>query len=198
MHTLSIALILFFIMDSLGNLMCYLQMVKELSPQRRQIVVLREMGFALAAMLAFNFLGEFLFGLLHLSEPTVRLASGIILFLIAIKIIFPSPTSLRAQLPEGEPYLTPLAIPLIAGPSLLATIMLYARIEESILVMVVAIGIAWAASVLILLNANTLQRFLGTNGLVACERLTGMLLILMAVQSFLEGIQQAIQDFATK
>ena len=198
MHTLSIALALFFIMDAIGNLPSYLQMVKELSPQRRRIVVFAEMSFALIAMLAFNFFGEGLFNLLNLSESTVKLASGVILFLITIKIIFPSPTSLRAQLPEGEPYLIPLAIPLIAGPSLLATIMLYARTEESIVAMVVAIVIAWNVSMLILLNAGVLQRGLGANGLIACERLTGMLLILMAVQRFLEGVQKAIQDVATK
>lgn len=183
-------------MDSIGNLSAYLKMVESLSPERRRYVVFREMGFALLAMLFFNYVGEFLFLALDISEPSVRLASGIVLFLIAIKILFPSPTSLRAHIPEGEPYLVPLAIPLIAGPSLLATIMLFARSEESLLVMLGAIILAWSASMIVLLNAKRLQNLLGTNGLVACEKLTGMLLILLAIQRFLEGVQQAIQIYS--
>lgn len=192
MALITLICVLFFIMDALGNLSSYLQMVKELSPKRRRIVVMREMGFALITMVLFVYLGDLLLSMLNISEPAVRLASGLILFLTALKILFLSPTSLRAQLPKGEPFLIPLAIPLIAGPSLLATIMLYAHTEPSQLTMLGAILIAWFASVLILLNAETLKRLLGNNGLVAFERLTGMLLILLAIQRFLEGVQQAI------
>lgn len=179
-------------MDSIGNLSCYLQMVKDLDPKRRRLVIVREMLFALVAMLAFNFLGEFVFLALNITEPTVRVASGVILFLVALKILFPSPTSLRANLPKAEPFITPLAIPLVAGPSLLATIMLYAHTEPSHLIMFSSILIAWGASVLVFLNASTIQRFLTDNGLIACERLTGMILILLAIQRVLEGIKQFI------
>jgi len=193
--SLKIILTLFLIMDSIGNLSSYLQMVKDLDPKRRRYVIIREMLFALVAMLIFNFIGEFIFSALNITEPTVRVTSGVILFLIALKILFPSPTSLRANLPKQEPFITPLAIPLVAGPSLLATIMLYAHTEPSLLVMFSSILIAWAASVLVFLNASSIQRFLTDNGLIACERLTGMILILLAIQRVLEGIKQFVATY---
>lgn len=194
--SLKIILTLFLIMDSLGNLSCYLQMVKDLDPKRKRYVIMREMFFALIAMLVFNFFGEFVFSALHITEPTVRVASGVILFLIALKILFPSPTSLRANLPKEEPFITPLAVPLVAGPSLFATIMLYAHTEPSLMVMLSSILIAWAASVVVFLNAASIRNFLTESGLVACERLTGMILILLAIQRVLEGLKQFIHALA--
>lgn len=188
MTLFSIALILFLIMDPVGNVGSYLQMVNDLPVKRRKWIVLREMLIALAFMILFNYIGEFIFYLLGLSETTVRLSSGVILFLVAVKILFPAHDSLRSNLPKGEPFIIPLAIPLIAGPSLLATIMLFARLEPSQLVMLGAIVIAWLVAVGVLLLAEPLQRILGNNGLLACERLMGMVLVLLAVQRFLEGI----------
>lgn len=189
MSLLSVTLVLFLIMDPVGNISSYLSLVKEISPSRQRIVLIREMGIALIAMLAFNFLGEFIFYFLEVSETTVRLASGVILFLIAIKILFPSTNGLRSNLPKGEPFIVPLAIPLIAGPSLLATIMLYAHLEPSQPIMLEAILIAWLCAFIVLLFAPFLHRMLGNNGLIACEKLMGMVLVIMAIQRFMEGIQ---------
>jgi len=195
---LNLVLVLFFIMDSIGNTASYLQMVNGLNPKRQKYIVIREMLIALAAMILFSYIGEFIFSELNLSEATVRVASGVILFLIALKILFPSPTSLRANLPKEEPFIVPLAIPLIAGPSLLATIMLFARLEPSQVRLLSAIFIAWAISVGVLWNAPRLHRLIGNNGLIACERLTGMILILLAVQRFLEGIAEFIPLYCQK
>lgn len=188
MTLFSVALVLFLIMDPVGNIISYLGLVEGLSPKRRLWVVLREMLIALAFMILFNYIGEYIFDLLSLSETTVRLSSGVILFIVAIKILFPAQDSIRANLPKGEPFIIPLAIPLIAGPSLLATIMLYAHLEPSQPLMLGAIILAWLAASAVLLLANPLQRILGKNGLMACERLMGMVLVLIAVQRFLEGI----------
>lgn len=188
MSLFSITLVLILIMDPIGNLSSYLSMVKELDPKRQHWIIIREMLIALAVMLFFNYLGEFIFDFLDLSETTVRLSSGVILFLIAIKILFTANDSPRANLPKGEPFIFPLAVPLIAGPALMATIMLYAHLEQLQSVMLLAIFIAWMVSISIFWFAGPIRRMLGTNGLMACERLIGMVLVLVAVQRFLEGI----------
>lgn len=190
MTLINLAIILFLIMDPLGNITSFLTLMRDIPPQRQRYIIIREMLIALAAMVAFNYLGEFIFDILNVSEPALRLASGVILFLVAIKILFPSIDSLRANLPAGEPFVTPLAIPLIAGPSLLATIMLFAHIEPSQLNMMGAILLAWGGAVVVLLFGSRLKDILGTNGLMACERLMGMILVMLAIQRFLEGVQQ--------
>ncbi len=193
MTLFSIAIILFLIMDPFGNISSFLNLMQDIPPKRRRFIVIREMLIALGAMVIFNYLGDILSHLLEISKTSLQLTSGVILFLVAIKILFPSPDSLRANLPRGEPFITPLAIPLVAGPSLLATIMLISQIEPSSLVMLGAILLAWAAAVAIILCGGTLQRVLTTNGLNACERLMGMILIMVAIQRFLEGIQDFVK-----
>lgn len=188
MSLFSIALALFLIIDPIGNISSYLSLIKEYPLQKKRKILFRELLIALGVMLGFNFLGEYIFHFLDFSETTVRIASGVILFLIAIKILFTSPDNLRANLPRGEPFLFPLAIPLIAGPALLATIMLYAHLEPSVPMMVCAILLAWLAAGLILFFATPIQKFLGENGLMACERLMGMVLVLIAVQRLMDGI----------
>jgi multiple antibiotic resistance protein len=174
-------------MDPIGNISPFLTMTAGLNPKRQTIIILREMLIALLAMLFFNYLGEVIFYFLDISEAAVEIASGIILLLIAIKILFTSPDSMRANIPKGEPLIFPLAIPLIAGPALLATIMLYAHLESLQSVMIFAILIAWFCSSLILFSSRSIKKILGTNGLIACERLIGMVLVLISVQRLLEG-----------
>lgn len=186
----SITVVLFLIMDPIGNIASYLELMREIKPSRRIPILLREMAIAFALMLFFNFLGEYIFDLLKISEVTVLLASGVILFFVALKILFPSTSSFRANLPAGEPFIVPLAVPLISGPSLLATIMLYARMESSKAVMLIALVLSTAATLLVFLLAPYLHRFLGNKGLLAFEKLIGMILILLAVQRFTEGIKQ--------
>lgn len=192
MTLFTLATILFLIMDPIGNISSSLALMHDLPAKRRRFVIIREMLIALAIMLFFCFVGEYIFNVLEVSETTLRLASGAILFLVAIKILFPSIDSLRANLPAGEPFITPLAVPLVAGPSLLATIMLFAHLIPSQLTMLGAIFSAWIAALIILLSGSRLQRVVGTNGLMACERLMGMILIMLAIQRFLEGLKQFV------
>lgn len=185
----SLSVLFFFVLDPIGNIIPYLTMMKDV-PKKRQLWILsRELGIAFLLMVAFNYLGEYIFFLLEISDITVRLALGVILLLLAIKIIFPSTDSLRSNLPSGEPFIVPLAIPLLAGPSTLATVMLYAHLESSQALVLGAIAIAIGASFVVLFFSNFLNRILGKNGLVALEKLTGMILVLIAVQRFAEGIQ---------
>lgn len=195
MSLLSIVLILFFIMDPFGNISAFLNMLSGLPLRRQKIVIFREMTIALVAMVLFYFIGEFLLQVLEVSEVTVRLASGVILFLFAIKILFPGVTGVRYNLKpsSGEPLVVPLAIPLIASPSLLATIMLYAHLDTLQPILLLAIFIAWFFACLILLFGDILKRVIGDNGLIASERLMGMILVLLGIQRFLEGIQLFVQ-----
>lgn len=188
MSLFSVTLVLLLIMDPIGNINSYLGLVKEINPKRQHWIILREMLIALGVMILFNYIGEFIFDFLGISEITVRLSSAVILFLIAVKILFTAPDSLRANLPGGEPFIFPLAVPLIAGPALLATIMLYAHMEPFQSIMLLAIAISWLISALILYFSPYIKKILGQNGLMACERLIGMVLVLIAVQRFAEGI----------
>lgn len=184
-----LCLILFLTIDPMGNVSTYLRLIKQLPENKRLKVVLREMLIALAVMLLFNELGELLFHFLGLSEIGLRIASGVILFIIAMKILFPPKDHFRNQEFPGEPYVFPLAIPLFAGPATLATIMLYAHLEASRPIMFGAIIIAWAGASLILYFSSFFQRILGNNGLAACERLMGMVLVLISIQRIATGIQ---------
>lgn len=191
---LTLTLTLFLIMDPVGNIQSYLTLFKNTPPERQKKIVIREMLIALGAMFVMYFLGEFFFTYLHLSEVAVRIASGVIMFLIAIKIMFPDQMSLRANLPPGEPFIIPLAIPLIAGPALLATILLFGHMEHCRPMMVSGMVIAWMAACVTLILAPQLNRFLGKNGLNAAERLMGMVLVMLAIQRFFEGVQQLVAE----
>lgn len=195
MSLFTIALVLFLIMDPLGNVATFLTVLSPYGERRRQWIVLREMGIALIAMLIFNCFGEFIFQFLEISETTVRLSSGVILFLIALSIIFPGTQNARCHLPRSEPFIIPLAIPLIAGPALLATVMLYAHLEPSLVVMLEAIFASWLAALAVLMFAPQLKKILGSCGLVAAEKLMGMILILIAIQRFMDGVTSFIQTY---
>lgn len=187
----SVTILLLLIMDPLGNLPIFMSVLKHLEPKRRRAVLIREMLIALAIMLLFLFAGEKILAFLNLRTETVSISGGIILFLIAIKMIFPSHESSSSGLPAGEePFLVPLAIPLVAGPSLLATLMLLShQYPNNIGYLAGALLIAWGATVTILLFSGLFLRLLGEKGVNALERLMGLILIMLATQMFLDGIR---------
>lgn len=189
MSLLFLVLILFFIMNPLGNVINYLTLMLGIEPERRLWVGFREMLIALFVMLLFYFIGDWLFYLLGFSEVALRLASGFILLLIAIKILFPPVNKPRIETIPGEPFIFPFAVPMIAGPALLATIMLYSHLEPSKPMMLAAISIAWAATSLLLFFSDSIEKALGPSGLAAAERLMAMILVLLAIQRLTLGIQ---------
>lgn len=188
MTLFTLAVTLFLIMDPVGNISSFLTMVQDIPARRRLMILMREMGIVLALMIGFNYIGEGIFQILELSQTTVSLMSGVILFLSALLILFPTSSSPRANLPAGEPFIVPLAVPFIAGPSLLANIMLFAHTVPEEITMVFAILAAWVAAFLVLLAAPLFKRILGENGLMAAERLLAMVLVMLAIQRLLEGI----------
>ncbi|MDX1380332.1 MAG: YhgN family NAAT transporter [Xanthomonadales bacterium] len=190
MDIVSAATLLFLVMDPLGNVPIFLSVLDNVAPERRTRIIVRELLLALGVLVLFLFFGRYLLGFLQLSQEAIRIAGGIILFLIALKMVFPVPRSAHAEEPiDGEPLLVPLAVPLVAGPSAMAMVMLLATNDPSRMgEWLVALLAAWLLTSLILVSATGLKRLLGRRGLVAMERLMGMLLIAIAVQMLLEGI----------
>lgn len=186
----SIAFSLFLLMDSVGNIPFYISFLKGISPHRQRMIIIRELLIALAIIILFNFIGERLMDFLKVREDTVQISGGIILFLLALKMVFPTrhDESLDELPHTSEPFIVPLAVPLVAGPSVLAAVMIYAKQEENHLIMLGAISLAWTASLLILLTSSFLERILGWRGILALERLMGLILTLIAIQMFLNGV----------
>ena len=198
MDIVSAATLLFLVMDPLGNIPVFLSVLDTVKPERRTRVLIRELLIALLVLVAFLYFGRHVLGFLGLSQHSIRIAGGIILFLIALKMVFPVARSAHAaEESHGEPLLVPLAIPMVAGPSAMAIVMLLSTNDPSRMPeWLLALFAAWFLSSLILLSATGLKRFLGRRGLIAMERLMGMLLIALAVQMLLEGISAYLADVA--
>ncbi|MGH8061892.1 MAG: YhgN family NAAT transporter [Pseudoxanthomonas sp.] len=189
MTVLSAALLLFLILDPLGNIPIFLSVLKPLAPRRQRAVLVRELLIALGVLMGFLWGGKYALELMHLREESVQIAGGIVLFLIGIRMIFPRPEGLMGELPGGEPFIVPLAIPLVAGPSGMAAVMLMGSNEPGRLWdWSLALMIAWGATAAILFSATVLYKWMGRSALIAIERLMGMLLVAISVQMFLDGI----------
>jgi len=196
MDIISAATLLFLVMDPLGNVPIFLSVLDDVAPERRTRVLIRELFLALVVLVVFLYFGHHLIGFLQLSEHAIRIAGGIILFLIALKMVFPVRRTAHApEDMEGEPLLVPLAIPLVAGPSAMAVVMLLSSNDPSRMIeWLLALLAAWFLTSLILMSATGLKRFLGRRGLIAMERLMGMLLIAIAVQMLLEGFSAYLRQ----
>jgi multiple antibiotic resistance protein len=191
MTLLSAIVILFLVMDPLGNVPVFLSVLKDVNPAKRNRIIVRELIIALIVLVLFIVSGPLIMGVLQISGPSLSIAGGIVLFLIALKMIFPVHEGFFSESPEGEPFIVPLAIPLVAGPSAITTVLLLVTREPARRIdWLLALTSAWVATAVILLLAGYLSRFLGQRGLLALQRLMGMLLTTVAVQMFLTGISQ--------
>jgi len=153
MTMFSLALSLFLLMDAVGNVPIFLSVLKEIEPARQRFIIFRELMIALVVIIIFYFIGDYLLGFLNISQPAVMISGGIILFVIGIKLIFP-PEVKNVRVEKGkEPFLVPLAVPLVSGPAVLAAVMLYSHQKIPVLVCLGAILIAWAATMIILIAA---------------------------------------------
>ena len=189
MTILSAALLLFLILDPLGNIPVFLSVLKPLTPRRQRIVLARELLIALVVLMGFLWAGKYALEMMHLRQESVAIAGGIVLFLIGIRMIFPRPEGLMGELPGGEPFIVPLAIPLVAGPSGMAAVMLMGSQEPDRMgAWSLALVLAWGATAAILFSATLLYKLLGRRALIALERLMGMLLVAISVQMLLDGL----------
>ncbi|ROQ24281.1 YhgN family NAAT transporter [Gallaecimonas pentaromativorans] len=189
------AVTLFLIMDPLGNMPVFISILKHLPPKRRRIILIRELCLALIIMLVFLFGGDTVLHFMGLKQESVSIAGGIILFLIAIKMIFPSPGGLTGLAVGEEPFLVPMAIPLMAGPSILASLILMSnQVPNQLGLLTLALVGAWAVNAAILLCSEVLMKVLGERGLTAMERLMGMILVMISVQMLLDGIAHYLDN----
>ncbi len=189
MDIFATALTLFLIMDPLGNIPIFLSVLNNVPEKRRKPIIVREVFIALGLMLLFLFAGSSILTTLGLSTEAVAIGGGLVMMIIAIRMIFPSSGGIMSDEDiDDEPFIVPLAIPLIAGPSILATLILITeKNPQSLMKAVLALLLAWSISAIILFFSTKLYKVLGKRGLKAIERLMGMILISIAVQMLLNG-----------
>lgn len=184
----SLAITLILVMDPLGNIPVFISVLSSIEEKKRSKVILRESFIAFLILSLFLFFGQHILNSLNISEPALGISGGIILFLISLKMIFPPPEHAKERA-IGEPFIVPLAIPLLAGPSALATVLLFStQWPHNMGMLFCALLISSLFSTLVLLFANRLRKWLGEKGLIAVERLMGMILTTVSVQMFLSGI----------
>jgi len=185
--TISAAILLLLVIDPVGNVPFFVSALRQVPPGRHTRVVVRELLIAYGVMVAFLFCGAPLLRVLNISEPALTIAGGIVLFLIALRMVFPSAD--RADEIEGEPFVVPLAIPYVAGPSLLATeLLLMSREPERWGSWLLALTAAWLATALVLTLAARFSSRISSRALIAAERLMGMILVAIATEMFLSGV----------
>ncbi len=189
----SATILLLLVTDPLGNIPIFVAALRAVPPRRKAYVILRECLIAFTILLLFMFFGKSFMDALGLSDVSLTIGGGVILFLIALRMVFPVPEGIFGNAPGGEPFIVPLAIPAIAGPSALATVLLLvSRDPERIFEWIGALTVALATSAIVLVFADRLQRRLGERAVIAFERLMGLVLIAIAVEMVLKGIRAFI------
>ncbi len=195
MSLYSTTLTLILVMDPLGNIPVFLSILKRYSPKRQSQIILRESFIAFIILILFVFFGQYILHGLQITAEALSIAGGLILFIIALRMIFPPEHEHREE-DHGEPLIVPLAIPLTAGPSAMTIVLLFATRDPGRLGLIsLAVLIASVVFTLILLCSQYLMKVLGPRGLTALERLMGMILTTVAVQMFLSGVMQYFRHY---
>lgn len=185
-------ILLVLVTDPFGNVPIFASALQSVAPARRWRVVVRECAIAFVLLLIFMFLGRHFLDALQLSDISLRIGGGVVLFIIALRMIFPQPGGIMGSEGEDdhEPFIVPLAIPAIAGPSALATVLLFSTNTVTDMLMHVsalsAVAVVW---LVVLLSAERMQRALGPRVMTAFERLMGLILTAMSVEMLLAGIR---------
>jgi MarC family membrane protein len=193
----SAAVLLLLVIDPFGNVPVVVSALTHVPPARRPRVVLRECIAAYLILLVFMLGGRMFLKWMQLSEVSLAIAGGIILFLIALRMVFRHPEGIFGDVPGAEPFIVPLAVPAIAGPSALAAVMLMASRDPAHLpAWVGALTAAMIVATIVMLAAHELQRVLGERGMIAVERLMGLVLTAIAVQMLLDGVQTFVAGLA--
>ncbi len=187
---ISNAVVLFFIIDPFGLIPIFVGILRGVAPERRGLVLMRELVIALAILLLFFFAGRHILGALHISEPALTLAGAIILFLIALPMIFPSIKLSFETEGAGEPLIVPLATPMLAGPSAIAMVLLLGTSGTgSMTSRLASVGLAWFVAAVVLVVGMRIAARIGKRTLIAIERLMGMLLVAISVEMLLGGLR---------
>lgn len=195
-HTLlSAFVLLLLVLDPLGNLPVFVAVMRRVAPARRRLVALRELALAFAVLLAFMLVGDWFLRLMRLSERSLEVGGGVILLMVAIRMIFASGAEMFGEDDGREPVVFPLAVPLIAGPSAMATVLLLSsRQPGQLLEWVGALSAAVAVSGAVLLSADRIRALLGDSVVSALEKLMGLVLTAIAVEMILAGLKRYFFD----
>jgi len=191
-HTFASALVLLLlVLDPLGGLTIYITIMRSVAPGRRRWVAVREVGIAFVVLFVFMFFGDAFLRVMRLSERSLEVAGGVILMLVAIRMIFASGSAVYGVEEGREPLIFPLAVPLLAGPSAMATVLLLASHQPGrLLEWVAALSVAMAVSGAVLLLAGRIHRLLGDSVVSALEKLMGLVLTAIAVEMILAGLKR--------
>lgn len=188
----SAVFLLFLIMDPFGNVPIFLSVVRHVAPKRRRLIIFRELLIALLILSVFMFAGKHILAMLQVSESSLGVAGGVVLFLISLKMIFKGSNEIFPNDRNSEPLVVPLAMPLLAGPSAIAAVILImAQAPHRWMDWGVALFVAWLLVGMILISAEKISHYVGNRALTAVERLMGILLTMVAVDMIIDGIKQS-------
>lgn len=192
---ISAVVLLVLVTDPLGNIPLFVGLLRQVDPARRRRIIVREVLLAFLILVFFALFGQRVLKLMHLTDMSLGIAGGVILFLIALKMVFPHPEGQSDHQVHGEPFLVPLAIPFIAGPSAIATVLLLvSREPHRLWEWLGALSVAMAVSALVLGFAEKIADFLGEKVTLAFERLMGLVLTAIAIEMLLAGIQKFVRQ----
>jgi MarC family membrane protein len=191
----SAVVILLLVVDPVGNIPLFVSLLRNIDPERRTRIIVRECAIAFAVLLGFVFFGRWILDLLGLSEPSLTIAGGMILFLIALRMIFRRPEGVFGDTVNGEPFIVPLAIPSIAGPSAIAiVVLLVSRAPQRLAEWIAAVTVAMLIALAVLVFAERLSKLVGERGIAAFERLMGLILTAIAVEMLLRGVETFVRQ----
>lgn len=187
---ISAVITLCLVMDPFGNIPLFISALKKVAPERRKIVLIRELTIALVLIIAFLFMGKWFLNAFHINSYSLSIAGGLILFIISVKLVFGNEEETKAAPKDEEPFIVPLAIPLVAGPAVLSIVMILAAQHPNKMLMLGAVLVASIINSAVLMLSFPISNLLGKRGLTAIERLSGMILILMSVDMVMSGISE--------
>ncbi len=193
---LSATILLILITDPLGNIPLFISCLRGVSPHRRTVVILREVAIAFAILLVFMVVGQGFLRMMSLTDQSLRIGGGIVLFLIALRMVFPHPDGpFGGDTRGGEPLIVPLAIPALAGPSALATVMLLtSQAPGKMFEWIGALTVTMIVCAIVLMLAERIQAWLGERAMMAFERLMGLVLVAISVEMMLGGIRSFVHQ----
>ncbi len=192
MSIFSLTFSLFLVLNAIGNVPFFIGLLSKFNVQKQRRIIMRELLIALVILLLFTFFGDDILHYIGISQPVIGIAGGTLLFIIALGMVFPRNDE-QQEMQRQEPFIVPLAIPIIAGPGAIATVMVYAEQLKNPWLLSAIIFMAWLPSAIILLAASNVKYFLGEKGLTALQRLGGMLIALIAVQMICSGAVDLIK-----
>jgi MarC family membrane protein len=187
-------ILLLLVTDPFGNVPLFVTALKDVAPERRGRIVVRECAIAFGLLLLFMFFGRHFLTALQLTDISLRIGGSVILLIIAIRMIFPHPDGVLGKSEHGEPFIVPLAIPALAGPSALATVLLFSsQTAEEVMIHVAALASVFVIWLAVFLGAERLQKVLGTQVMTAFERLMGLILTAMSIEMLLGGVRAFVK-----